>query len=48
MQNLIKGQAMVTLKALVVDDSGVMRKMVMKGLTESKLVNFEFIEAVDG
>ncbi len=47
-RNLIKGQVMVTLKALVVDDSGVMRKMVMKGLTESKLVNFEFIEAVDG
>ena len=39
---------MVKLNALVVDDSGVMRKMVMRGLTESKLVDFEFIEAVDG
>jgi two-component system chemotaxis response regulator CheY len=39
---------MVALKALVVDDSGVMRKMVMKGLTDSKLADFEFVEAVDG
>ena len=39
---------MVALKALVVDDSGVMRKMVMKGLTDSKLADFEYIEAVDG
>lgn len=39
---------MVMLKALVVDDSGVMRKMVMKSLTEAKLVDFEFVEAVDG
>lgn len=39
---------MVALKALVVDDSGVMRKMVMKGLNDSKLANFEYIEAVDG
>lgn len=39
---------MVALKALVVDDSGVMRKMVMKGLVDSKLANFEFVEAVDG
>lgn len=39
---------MVALKALVVDDSGVMRKMVMKGLTESKLADFEFVEATDG
>jgi two-component system, chemotaxis family, chemotaxis protein CheY len=36
------------LKALVIDDSGVMRKMVMKSLTESKLAEFEFIEAEDG
>lgn len=36
------------LKALVVDDSGIMRKMVMKGLTESKLAEFEFVEAEDG
>jgi two-component system chemotaxis response regulator CheY len=39
---------MVALKALVVDDSGVMRKMVMKGLTDSKLADFEFVEAEDG
>src|SRR5262249_21612664 len=38
----------VKLKALVVDDSGVMRKMVMKSLTEAKLADFEFVEAVDG
>jgi len=36
------------LKALVIDDSGVMRKMVMKGLTEAKLAEFEFVEAEDG
>src|SRR6266849_3461519 len=36
------------LKALVIDDSGVMRKMVMKSLTEAKLAEFEFIEAEDG
>ncbi len=36
------------LRALVIDDSGIMRKMVMKGLNESKLATFEFVEAVDG
>lgn len=36
------------IKALVVDDSGIMRKMVMRSLTESKLVDFEFVEAEDG
>ncbi len=36
------------LKALVIDDSGVMRKMIMKSLTESKLAEFEFVEAEDG
>jgi two-component system chemotaxis response regulator CheY len=35
-------------KALVVDDSGIMRKMVMKSVTESKLGDFEFAEAEDG
>lgn len=40
--------AMVAIKALVVDDSGVMRKMVMKGLSDSKLAEFEFVEAADG
>jgi len=33
---------------MVVDDSGIMRKMVMKSLRESKLANFVFTEAVDG
>jgi two-component system chemotaxis response regulator CheY len=42
-----KGLAM-KLKALVIDDSGVMRKMVMKSLTEAKLAEFEFVEAEDG
>jgi two-component system chemotaxis response regulator CheY len=36
------------LKALVIDDSGVMRKMVMKSLTETKLAEFTFVEATDG
>jgi two-component system, chemotaxis family, chemotaxis protein CheY len=36
------------LTALVVDDSGVMRKMVMKSLKEADLAEFEFIEAEDG
>jgi two-component system chemotaxis response regulator CheY len=36
------------LKGLVVDDSGVMRKMVMKTLVEAKLAEFDFIEAEDG
>lgn len=34
--------------AMVVDDSGIMRKMVMKSLNESKLASFVFTEAVDG
>ena len=38
----------IQLRALVIDDSGVMRKMVMKSLTESKIAEFEFIEAEDG
>ena len=36
------------LNALVIDDSGIMRKMVMRGLTESGLANFQFTEAEDG
>ena len=36
------------LHAMVVDDSGIMRKMVMKSLMQSKLANFMFTEAVDG
>lgn len=34
--------------AMVVDDSGIMRKMVMKSLLESQLATFLFTEAVDG
>lgn len=34
--------------ALVVDDSGIMRKMVMRSLSESKLAQFTYTEAVDG
>jgi len=34
--------------ALVVDDSGIMRKMVMRALKESELAHFSFTEAVDG
>ena len=36
------------LSALVIDDSGIMRKMVMRALTESSLANFTFTEAEDG
>jgi two-component system chemotaxis response regulator CheY len=42
-----KGIAM-KVKALVVDDSGIMRKMVMKTVTEAKFGEFEFVEAEDG
>ena len=38
----------MNLKALVIDDSGVMRKMVIKSVTETQLANFDFVEAVDG
>lgn len=38
----------LTLRALVVDDSGVMRKMVMQSLSRSELAGFEFTEAEDG
>ncbi len=34
--------------ALVVDDSGIMRKMVMRSLQEASLANFTFTEACDG
>ncbi len=34
--------------ALVVDDSGIMRKLVMRSLRESKLAQFTFEEAQDG
>ena len=36
------------INALVVDDSGIMRKMVMHSLSQSKLAQFVFTEASDG
>ena len=36
------------LRALVIDDSRVMRKLVMKSLNETELAHFQFIEAEDG
>jgi two-component system chemotaxis response regulator CheY len=36
------------LKTLVVDDSRIMRMMVMKGLREAALGEFDFVEAEDG
>ncbi|MCD6365702.1 MAG: response regulator [Planctomycetes bacterium] len=36
------------MNALVVDDSGIMRKMVMRSLTETALAEFKFTEARDG
>ena len=38
----------MVIRALVVDDSKVMRKLVMRSLTESKLADFAFMEARDG
>ncbi len=35
-------------RAMIIDDSAIMRKMVMKNLTASKLVDFAFTEAEDG
>jgi two-component system, chemotaxis family, chemotaxis protein CheY len=39
---------MMIVRALVVDDSGIMRKLVMRALAESRLAQFDFTEAVDG
>jgi two-component system chemotaxis response regulator CheY len=39
---------MAKLKALVIDDSRVMRNMVMQNLNKAKLAEFEFVEAEDG
>ena len=39
---------MSTIRALVVDDSRVMRNMVMNALKLSRLATFEFTEASDG
>ena len=36
------------IKALVIDDSRVMRMMVMKSLNQTQLAEFEFVEAEDG
>ena len=38
----------MVLKALVIDDSRVMRSMVMQSLQKSKLADFQFVEAEDG
>lgn len=39
---------MLAVNAMVVDDSGIMRKLVMAALRDSKLAEFTFTEAVDG
>lgn len=39
---------MQQLNALVVDDSAIMRKLVMRALMESKLAQFIFVEGKDG
>jgi two-component system, chemotaxis family, chemotaxis protein CheY len=39
---------MLKLRALVVDDSRIMRSMVMESLRKTNLAEFEFTEAVDG
>ncbi|QEL20582.1 response regulator [Limnoglobus roseus] len=39
---------MAALKTLIVDDSGIMRKMVMNTLGEANLAEFDFVEAEDG
>ncbi len=38
----------MAINALVIDDSGIMRKMVMRTLAETGLAEFEFTEAEDG
>jgi two-component system chemotaxis response regulator CheY len=38
----------MNIHALIVDDSGIMRKMVMRTLREADLANFTFTEAGDG
>lgn len=38
----------MAIRALVIDDSRVMRNMVMNALKQSRLATFEFTEAVDG
>lgn len=41
-------QPKLKLKALVIDDSKVMRSLVMNSLTKTELADFEFVEAEDG
>jgi two-component system, chemotaxis family, chemotaxis protein CheY len=36
------------INAMVVDDSGIMRKMVMRSLAEADIAEFTFTEGVDG
>jgi len=38
----------MNINALVVDDSGIMRKLVMRSLKEAELASFIFTEAKDG
>ncbi len=38
----------MAINALVVDDSGIMRKMVMRALSDCGLAEFDFTEASDG
>lgn len=38
----------MNIKAMVVDDSGIMRKMIMRSLNECGIANFVFVESVDG
>jgi len=38
----------MAIHALIIDDSGIMRKMVMRTLTRTSLAEFEFTEAEDG
>lgn len=39
---------LIQLRALIVDDSRIMRSMVMKSLQETNLAEFEFVEADGG
>jgi len=39
---------LIKLNALVIDDSRVMRNMVMQALTQAQLAEFEFVEAGNG
>ncbi len=45
---LYEGTFAMAINALVIDDSGIMRKMVMRTLEETGLAEFDFTEAEDG